>query len=82
MKLVFNRAEMCEALGKSPAEFDGLRANLELLGFPKPVQGLGECWSIMEVIRWVNGDGSSMMAALLLSDEEDDPASPGNRRGH
>jgi hypothetical protein len=71
MKLVFTHAEVAEALGKSVAEFDALRPSLEELGFPKPVAGLGACWSIMEVIRWVNGEGSSMMAAHLLSDEDD-----------
>lgn len=72
MKLVFTRNEIAEALAKTPAEFDTLRPSLESIGFPKPVQGLGDCWSIMEVIRWVNGDGSSMMAAHLLADEADD----------
>ena len=71
MKLVFSHQEVAEALGKSPVEFDGLRSSLETLGFPKPLRGLGDSWSIMEVIRWVNGEGSSMMAAHLLSDEED-----------
>lgn len=72
MKLVFSRNEIAEALAKTPADFDRLRPSLETIGFPKPVQGLGDCWSIMEVIRWVNGDGSSMMAAHLLADETDD----------
>lgn len=71
MKLVFTRNEIAEALAKTPAEFDLLRPALEGIGFPKPVEGLGDCWSIMAVIRWVNGEGSSMMAAHLLSDEDD-----------
>jgi hypothetical protein len=71
MKLVFSQHEVAEALGKSPVEFDGLRPSLETLGFPKPLRGLGDSWSIMEVIRWVNGEGSSMMAAHILSEEED-----------
>lgn len=71
MKLVFTHAEVAEALGKSIADFDTLRPSLEALGFPKPVRGLGNCWSIMDVIRWVNGEGSSMMAAHLLTEEED-----------
>ncbi len=72
MKLVFTQTEVAEALGKSVAEFESVRPSLENLGFPKPVRGLGNCWSIMDVIRWVNGEGSSMMAAHLLSDEEDE----------
>ena len=70
MKLVFTHAEVAEALGKSIAEFEGIRPSLENIGFPKPVPGLGACWSIMEVIRWVNGEGSSMMAAHLLSEDD------------
>ncbi len=75
MKLVFNLAEISEALGKTPQEFQALRSDLEAIGFPKPVRGLGESWAIMEVIRWVNGEGSSMMAAHLLADDEDDDLS-------
>ena len=76
MKLVFTRNEIAEALAKSPAEFDHLRPALEGTGFPKPVEGLGDCWSIMAVIRWVNGEGSSMMAAHLLADEGDEDDEP------
>jgi hypothetical protein len=72
MKLVFTRAEVAEALGKTVEEFDNLLPTLMELGFPKTVRGLGDCWAIMEVIRWVNGEGSSMMAAHLLADEDDD----------
>lgn len=71
MKLVFTHAEVAEALGKSVSEFDALRPSLEALGFPQPVKGLGSSWAIMEVIRWVNGEGSSMMAAHLLANDED-----------
>jgi len=71
MKLVFTHSEVAEALGKSPAEFDSLRPALENLGFPHPVPGLGQCWAIMEVIRWVNGEGASMMAAHLLAEDDD-----------
>ena len=77
MKLVFTHAEVAEALGKSAGEFDALRPALEALGFPRPVRGLGASWAIMDVIRWVNGEGSSMMAAHML--EEDDDA--GETRG-
>ena len=71
MKLVFTHPEVAEALGKSVAEFDTLRPSLEAVGFPRPVPGLGASWAIMDVIRWVNGEGSAMMAAHLLADEED-----------
>ena len=71
MKLVFTQAEVAEALGKSVGEFEVLRPSLETLGFPRPVQGLGQSWAIMEVIRWVNGEGSAMMAAHLLAGEDD-----------
>lgn len=70
MKLVFTRAEVAEALGRTEADFESLRPGLEALGFPKPLRGLGESWSIMEVIRWVNGEGSSMMAAHLLAEDD------------
>lgn len=78
MKLVFTETEIAEALGKSISEFKRIRPSLELMGFPKPVPGLGDCWSIMEVIRWVNGEGSSMMAAHLFEEEDEIP--PGARQ--
>ena len=62
MKLVFTREEVAEALGQSAADFDKLLPSLEALGFPHPVTGLGQCWSIMDVIQWVNRD--SMPAHL------------------
>ena len=77
MKLVFNHSELCDALGKTAEEFDRLRPGLEELGFPHTVQGLGECWSIMAVIRWVNGDGASMMAAHLMGEEGGEDSGPG-----
>jgi hypothetical protein len=54
MKLVFARAEVAAALGQSPENFDTLLPLLESEGFPKPVRGLSQCWSIMDVITWVN----------------------------
>ena len=54
MKLVFTREEVAAALGKSVDEFDSLLPTLAAAGFPAPVQGLGDCWAIMDVIRWVN----------------------------
>lgn len=72
MKLVFTLPEVADALAMSPEEFDALRPSIERLGFPRPVRGLENRWSIMEVIRWVNdGEGGSMMAAHLLSEEDE-----------
>jgi len=54
MKLVFTREEAAAALGQSTGDFDILLPTLEAEGFPKPVPGLSLCWSIMDVIGWVN----------------------------
>lgn len=54
MKLVFTKEEVASALGKSSRRFDELRPALEADGFPKPVPGLGACWSILQVSQWVN----------------------------
>lgn len=54
MKLVFTRDEVAAALGQTSADFDLLRPVLEAEGFPKPIRGLSLCWSIMDVISWVN----------------------------
>jgi hypothetical protein len=54
MKLVFDRHEVATALGKTTQEFMALQDSLEQLGFPKPVRGLDDRWSIMDVINWVN----------------------------
>ena len=61
MKLVFTREEVAAALGQSVAAFDKLRPSLETEGFPKPVRGLSLCWSIMDVIAWVNRDRRSTL---------------------
>ncbi len=53
MKLVFTELEVAAALQKSPAEFAILRPALERLGFPKPLRGIEDRWSIMDVISWV-----------------------------
>jgi hypothetical protein len=63
MKLVFKHEDVAAALGKSPEEFEALRSKLESLGFPKPVRGLDDCWSIMEVINWVNNSAPENSAA-------------------
>ncbi len=54
MKLVFTREEVAAALGQTAVDFDVLRPTLEAEGFPKPIRGLSLCWSIMDVISWVN----------------------------
>jgi hypothetical protein len=54
MKLVFNRDEVAAAIGKTTEEFNKNLVMLEKFGFPKPVLGLDDCWSIMAVIDWVN----------------------------
>ena len=73
MKLVFTHAEIADALAMSMDEFDQSRPAMEELGFPRPVRGLGNRWSIMEVMHWINhGDGASMMAAHMLADEDND----------
>jgi hypothetical protein len=55
MKMVFTVDEVAEALQKSVSEFGELRPMLEDLGFPKPLHGLEDRWSILDVINWVNG---------------------------
>jgi len=65
MKLVFTREEVAAALGQSVADFDSLRSSLEAEGFPKPVRGLAMCWSIMDVIAWVNRDGRPMPEPVM-----------------
>jgi hypothetical protein len=54
MKLVFKVDEVAAALGKTTGEFLEIQAKLEVLGFPKPISGLQDTWSIMNVINWVN----------------------------
>lgn len=54
MKLVFNVNEVAAALGKTTAEFNVIRPNLEARGFPKPIRGLDESWGIMAIVNWVN----------------------------
>lgn len=56
MKLVFSKDEVAFALGTSVNHFDEIRSMLESEGFPKPLPGLGDRWSIMEVITWVRGE--------------------------
>jgi hypothetical protein len=59
MRMVFSKAQVAEALGLNEAEFDLKRAELERLGFPQPITGLVETWSIIHVSLWVNRDDPS-----------------------
>ncbi len=54
MKLVFTLEETAAALGKSPGELETLLPHLRAHGFPAPIAGLEDRWSIMEVMAWVN----------------------------
>jgi hypothetical protein len=56
MKLVFKVDEVAAALGKSTEEFLEIQSKLEVLGFPKPIDGLQGTWSIMNVVNWVNAE--------------------------
>lgn len=62
MKFVMVKAEVAAALAVTEAEFDAARPQLEGQGFPRPIAGLGERWSIMDVINWVNRDQSKAVA--------------------
>ena len=65
MKLVFTREEVAAALGQSTEDFDVLQPSLEAEGFPKPVRGLSLCWSIMDVIAWINRDQRPVQETAL-----------------
>ena len=69
MKLVFNRAETATAIGKSVEEFNAALPALHALGFPNPVRGLDGCWSIMDVIRWVNREETPTMDSVMAEIE-------------
>lgn len=56
MKLVFSRQEVAEALGLKDDTFERVLPMLFVEGFPPPIPGLGESWSIMDVMQWVNRD--------------------------
>ena len=57
MKLVFTGDEVAAVLQMPRLEFDRLRPGLEAVGFPPPISGLTDRWSIINVINWVNSDG-------------------------
>jgi hypothetical protein len=54
MKMVFSKQEVAEALGLTCEEFDGQLTHLETCGFPRPIFGLGERWSMIHVVSWIN----------------------------
>jgi hypothetical protein len=62
MRFVLVKSEVAEALALSVDEFEERREDLEQLGFPLPLAGLGERWSIVNVINWVNR--SNALAAI------------------
>lgn len=55
MKLVFTAAEVAESLQLTLEEFERARAGLEANGFPLPLPGLADRWSIIDVVNWING---------------------------
>lgn len=54
MKFVFTKEEVANALSMPLAEFEQGRMVLEAHDFPKPIAGLHERWSIIDVINWIN----------------------------
>lgn len=55
MKLVFTATEVAEALQLSLEEFERVRPGLEANGFPLPLPGLENRWSIIDIVNWING---------------------------
>lgn len=64
MKLVFELDDLAAALKMSAEEFSRRRPVLEANGFPEPVPGLDDRWSIIEVVRWINREPAEMAAVL------------------
>jgi hypothetical protein len=56
MRMVYSKAQVAEALGMTEEDFDRKRPDFERLGFPRPVIGLADTWSIIHVSLWVNRD--------------------------
>lgn len=54
MRFVMTKSEVAVALALPVDEFEQRRGELEKLGFPSPITGLGERWSIIAVINWIN----------------------------
>lgn len=55
MKLVFTATEVAESLQLTLQEFERARSGLEINGFPLPLPGLADRWSIIDVVNWING---------------------------
>lgn len=64
MKLVFSSEEVAAALGKTEVEFLEMKHELETRGFPKPIRGLANKWSIMNVINWVNSNPDNQISTI------------------
>ncbi len=58
MKFVFTKEEVAQALSMTVQEFEDGRNQLEACDFPRPIAGLNERWSIIDVINWVNRSSS------------------------
>ncbi len=54
MKLVFTATEVAEALQISVEELLSQLPTLEANGFPLPLPGLEQRWSIIDIVNWVN----------------------------
>lgn len=64
MRFVFIKSEVAEALALSVDEFEERLDDLEQLGFPAPLAGLGERWSILNVINWINRSNALAAASV------------------
>lgn len=67
MKFVMTKAEVAEALALTLEEFSVLQEDLQRRGFPKPIAGLGERWSIMDVMNWVNRSPGSTFEPTVVA---------------
>jgi hypothetical protein len=65
MRFVMTKSEVAVALALPVDEFEQRRVELEKLGFPSPIAGLGERWSIIAVINWINRRHSERLATHL-----------------
>lgn len=68
MKLVFTAGEVAEALHLSVQDFTAKRSILERSGFPLPLPGLDDRWSVIEVVNWVN---QGMRRQLVITEGQD-----------
>jgi hypothetical protein len=50
--LAWTAHQVADALGLTVAQFRGRRARLEAAGFPPPLPGLQDRWSIVAVEAW------------------------------